>query len=158
LHDLNQHHLPALDDFLDLVLAARPERALRHLFQHVLAADGFHRIFLGVLVFLLVMVLATLDGDGGAILGRDDLVAMMVVVFGMRRAVVIGDDFRGMRLGLVLLIDAMLGVLDLGFGLGRSLHDRAGRLGQNRGGKHLAGNRLMRVMVMMIVMIMAVIF
>ena len=48
LDDLHQHHLAALDDFLDLVLAARTEGALRHFLQHVVAADGFDDFLFGV--------------------------------------------------------------------------------------------------------------
>src|ERR1700704_1483216 len=36
---LDQHHLAALDDFLDFVLPARTEGALRHLFHDIVAAD-----------------------------------------------------------------------------------------------------------------------
>ena len=57
LDDLDQHHLAALDDFLDLVLAARTERALRHFLQHVVAADGFNDFLLGVFTFLVLVVI-----------------------------------------------------------------------------------------------------
>ena len=53
LDDLHQHHLAALDDFLDLVLAARTEGALRHFFHDVVAADGFDDFLFGVVARLL---------------------------------------------------------------------------------------------------------
>src|SRR5580704_12424111 len=43
---LHQHHLPALDDFLDLVLAAIARRAIRDLFERVGAANRFDDLFL----------------------------------------------------------------------------------------------------------------
>ena len=43
LDDLDQQHLPALDHFLNLVLAAQPLRPPRHLLQRV-AADLFDRL------------------------------------------------------------------------------------------------------------------
>ena len=48
LDHLHQHDLPALDDLLDLVLAAIARRALGHLFHRVGAADGFDDLFLFV--------------------------------------------------------------------------------------------------------------
>ncbi|MGY4313217.1 hypothetical protein ACVWW1_002520 [Bradyrhizobium sp. JR3.5] len=54
-----QHHLPALDHFLDFVLATRAERALRNLLEHVVAADGLDDIlFLAFLAVILVVVFA----------------------------------------------------------------------------------------------------
>ena len=41
LDHLHQHDLPALDDFLDLVLPAQPRRALGHFLHGVGAADQF---------------------------------------------------------------------------------------------------------------------
>ena len=46
LDHLHQHHLPALDDLLDLVLAAVARRAVQHLFHGVGAADGLDDLFL----------------------------------------------------------------------------------------------------------------
>ena len=43
LHHLHQHDLPALDDLLNLVLAARAVRPLRHFLHRVGAADRFDR-------------------------------------------------------------------------------------------------------------------
>ena len=59
LDDLHQHDLAALDDFLDLVLAARTEGALRHFLQHVVAADGFDDFLFGIvaIVFFIVVLL-----------------------------------------------------------------------------------------------------
>ena len=58
LDHLHQHHLPALDDFLDLVLAARTERALGNFFQHVVAADGFDLFLFGILGFVVIVLVA----------------------------------------------------------------------------------------------------
>jgi len=52
LDHLHQHHLAALDDFLDLVLTARAEGALRHFFHDVVATDGFDDFFLGLVAFV----------------------------------------------------------------------------------------------------------
>ena len=60
LDDLDQHHLAALDDFLDLVLAARPERTLRNFFQHVVAADGFDDFLLGVFAVLVLVIVVVM--------------------------------------------------------------------------------------------------
>jgi hypothetical protein len=46
LDHLHQHDLPALDDLLDLVLAAIARGALGHLFHRVGAADGVDDFFL----------------------------------------------------------------------------------------------------------------
>ena len=43
LDHLHQHHLPALDDLLDLVLAAQPRHALGHFLHRVGTADRFDR-------------------------------------------------------------------------------------------------------------------
>ena len=48
LDHLHQHHLPALDDLLDLVLPARAIGALRHLLHRVGAADRFDDLFLAL--------------------------------------------------------------------------------------------------------------
>ena len=60
LDDLHQHHLAALDDFLDLVLAARTEGALRHFFHDVVAADGFHDFLFGVVAVVLFFIVVVL--------------------------------------------------------------------------------------------------
>ena len=46
LDDLHQQHLPALDHFLDLVLARARLAALGNLLQRVLGADAFHGLVL----------------------------------------------------------------------------------------------------------------
>ncbi len=48
LDDLHQHDLPALDDLLDLVLAAQPRHALRHFLHRVGAADRFDHFVLAL--------------------------------------------------------------------------------------------------------------
>jgi len=59
LDHLHQHHLTAFYHLLDLILTPWPEGALRHLFQDVVAADGFD-FFLGVvgLVFIILDLVA----------------------------------------------------------------------------------------------------
>src|SRR4029079_8357421 len=52
LDHLYQHDLPALDDLLDLVLAAIARGALSHLFHRVGAADGVDDFFLFFAVLL----------------------------------------------------------------------------------------------------------
>ena len=59
LDDLHQHDLAALDDFLDLVLTARTEGALRHFFHDVVAADGFDDFFFGLLAIVFIIVLCS---------------------------------------------------------------------------------------------------
>ena len=70
LDDLHQHHLAALDDFLDLVLAARAEGALRHFLQHVVAADGFDDFLFGVLAVVLIVVAVVAFGSAGHVRRR----------------------------------------------------------------------------------------
>src|SRR5262249_3529995 len=53
LDHLHQHHLPALDDLLDLVLAPIARGAIRNFFQSIGAADGFDDLF-GRLFFLAI--------------------------------------------------------------------------------------------------------
>src|SRR5476651_554612 len=61
LDHLHQHHLPALDDFLNFVLAAEARRALLGFFEGVGAADGFYR-FVFVVVVIAVTVLRRYGG------------------------------------------------------------------------------------------------
>ncbi len=58
LHHLHQHHLPALDDFLDLVLAAVARRAIRHFLHGVGAADRFDVLRLFVVAVVMTIILA----------------------------------------------------------------------------------------------------
>ena len=62
LDDLHQHHLPALDHFLNLVLAPESRKPLLHFFEGVGAADGFNRLVVGVL--LAVAVFRRVDSRG----------------------------------------------------------------------------------------------
>ena len=48
LDDLHQQDLPALDDFLDLVVAAHRLAAAADFLQRVLGADRFHLVIVGV--------------------------------------------------------------------------------------------------------------
>ena len=64
LDDLHQHHLPALDHFLNFVLAAQPRHALGHFLHGIGAADQFDR-------FLLTLGAVTVDlGD---VVGRSSM-------------------------------------------------------------------------------------
>src|SRR5207302_757067 len=56
LDHLHQHHLAALYDFLNLILAPWAEGALRHLFHNVVAADGFDDLFLGLIAVVFVVM------------------------------------------------------------------------------------------------------
>ena len=86
LDDLHQHHLAALDDFLDLVLTARTEGALRHLFHDVVAADGFDDFLLGlVAVVFIVVILVAMRGDGLSVVIRCG--GLAAGVFGVLAAV-----------------------------------------------------------------------
>ncbi len=57
LDDLHEQDLAALDDFLDLVVAARRLAAVAHFLQRVLGADR-----LDLVVLVVVMLVAVLDG------------------------------------------------------------------------------------------------
>ncbi len=86
LDDLHQHHLAALDDFLDLVLTAGPEGALRHLFQCVVAADELDDVLFFLVVFVLVIgLLARCDGRGVVMRGE----GVFVVMFEVRGVMVV---------------------------------------------------------------------
>ena len=50
LDDLHQQDLAALDDFLDLVVAARRLAAVAHFLQRILGADRFDLVFMVVVV------------------------------------------------------------------------------------------------------------
>jgi hypothetical protein len=114
---LHQHHLPALDDFLDLVLPARTERPLGDLFQHVIAADGFDDFFLGVLGFVVIVFVGfialrlqgmlVLRQDGLRFVGRFD-------VIGVRRVVGVG----GILLRMLFMHAVVMGVFSVRFGDG----------------------------------------
>ena len=94
LDDLHQHHLAALDDFLDLVLAARTEGALRHFFQHVVAADGFDDFFLGVVAVVLV-VGARRHAPPRRVRRASSGCASLAGMFGVRRVVLRRRRRRG---------------------------------------------------------------
>ena len=69
LDHLHQHHLAALDDLLNLVLAPWPERALRHFFQDVVAADRFDDFLFDVLG-LIFIILGLVARRRGGLFGR----------------------------------------------------------------------------------------
>ena len=119
LDDLHQHHLAALDDFLDLVLAARPERTFRNFLQHIVAADGFDD-FLFFVVFIVVMLVAMRFAGmcvvvrgirSGMLRYRMLIVARMflIVVIVVRRVVGVGGVFERLlfvgTLGLMVDVD-----------------------------------------------------
>ncbi|WP_375144034.1 hypothetical protein [Bradyrhizobium sp. Ash2021] len=95
--------MAALDDFLDLVLAAWTERAFRNFFQHVVAADGFDEFLFGILAFLVLVVVMFLAIRGGMLIVRRGgvrftgmLVGFGAAIFGMRRVVGVSRVFARM--------------------------------------------------------------
>src|SRR5205823_6156082 len=127
LDDLNQHHLAALDDFLNLVLAARAERAFRHFLQHVVATDGFDDFLFGVLGVVLIFMAVVAFGSRGEFVGRSKGVPFTGVL-DMRRVVGMGRVFA--LLFLVTLL--VMGVFGMGV-FGRRLGD--GRFDRRHGGR-----------------------
>src|SRR5437763_3881638 len=92
LHDLHQHHLAALDDLLNLVLAARAERTFGHLFQHVVAANGFDDFFLGILAFIVIIVRLVADRRSNLLGLRRDGV-LRARMFGIDCVIGVGGVF-----------------------------------------------------------------
>jgi hypothetical protein len=80
-----------------------------------------------------------------------------MMVFGVRRAVVMDRGVRGMH--FVMLVAGMLvaGMMAGVLGLGRRVRNGASGLRKNRGGKHPARDRFVRVVVMLIVIVMVMI-
>ena len=64
LDHLHQHHLPALDDLLDLVLPARARHALGHFLHGVGAADRFDDLFLAAAPLPLTSVMLPAPSAG----------------------------------------------------------------------------------------------
>jgi hypothetical protein len=121
-------------------LAARPEGALRHFFQHVVAADGFDDFFLGfvaIVVFIVMRVIALRSRRRQGVIGRYRLVVgtlgtrrvfgmrcvflRVLVVFvmgvGIMRVIIMHMTFVGvglMRMSLVRVILVMIGVVVIG--------------------------------------------
>src|SRR5207302_7044431 len=143
LDDLHQHHLTALDHLLNLVLAARAERALRHLFQHVVAADGFDEFILGVLAFLVVV--ARLVADRGCDpLGFGRGGVFLAGMVGIGHVVGMGGVFlRLLLMGLLVpgLADLLVMRLFMEFVGNRRLL-RGGNRCPDRGGHRGLGMRL----------------
>src|SRR5262249_9212262 len=146
LDDLHQHHLAALDNFLDLVLAARAEGALRHFLQNVVTADGFDDFLFGFFLAVLVLVV---------------LFACFRSVFGMRRFSSLAVQGIGRLGGRRHGLGQSLGV-EFSVGLGRSRLVRLGiggsfgrndRLGADRGDRR---GRLIG-MIMVVMMVLAVV-
>jgi hypothetical protein len=86
---------------LNLILPARAERALRHFFQHVVAANGFDDFFLGFLAVIVVIIIGFIANRRRDQLGMircNGLSAGMfgvltAAVFGVRRVVGMGQVF-----------------------------------------------------------------
>ena len=70
LDHLHQHHLPALDHFLDFVLAAIARGTIGDFFQCIGAADGFDGLFGPFLVLAVAFGRARLAQRSLAIVGR----------------------------------------------------------------------------------------
>lgn len=133
LDHLNQHHLATLDDFLDLVLAARTEGALWNFFQNVVAADGFDDFFLGVvaIVFFVVLMLVAMmfvtTGNGMLIMRVSFVFA---AVLAMRRVVGMGGVFE--RVLFAMLVRMIVVDVFVCLSVGQRLRDRIGRRGRLR--------------------------
>ena len=87
--------MAALDDFLDLVLAARTEAALRHFLEHVVTADGFDLLFLGIFV-VFVVVLVAFRGSAMIIMGDGRMFFSRML--GVMRILGMGGVFDGVLL------------------------------------------------------------
>src|SRR6516162_9116730 len=98
LDHLHQHHLPALDDFLNLVLAAHARHALGHFLQRVGAADRFHDL---VLAF---GAMAVDFGDIGAGLSRYGRCRAGLAVAALRRNGDVGG-LAGVARGRLRFVD-----------------------------------------------------
>ena len=172
LDHLHQHHLTALDDFLDLVLAARTEGAFRHLFHDVVAADGFDHFFLGLvaIVFVFVMLLVAMRRGGRFGVIRSG--GLAIGAFGVPRIVGMGSVFERV-LGVTMLVVpvfvvpvfvvTVLGVFFMAFGAGRRIRRGIGRpdgcgvrqVGPEFGGS-LAGMNMAVIIIMGRVVVMLV--
>src|SRR5260370_4959411 len=113
LDHLHQHHLAALDDFLDLVLPARTAGALAHLLHDVAAANGFND-FLRGLSALVVIIMVPVAMRGGSLFGvirRGGLATGMLTaaVFGLRRVVGMGGVFARVLLVGMLIMGVLFG-------------------------------------------------
>ncbi len=154
LDHLHQHHLAALDDFLDLVLAARAECAFRNFFQHVVAADGFDEFFLGI--FLAVVLVVFFARSGRGLFAVTGFAGFLAGVRGMGGVIGVGAVFLrllfGRALGLVRDLDARLGCGE-GYGFFHDGNDRLGR--RRRGG--LDSRRRLVVGMLVIVMVVAIV-
>jgi hypothetical protein len=156
-------------------LAARPEGALRHFLQHVVAADGFDDLFLRLFGVVLVIVLVAMR-DGAVFVLRND---------GDFAALLLGNGFAFCRYGvmtprlimimMVMMFIVVMVVLGMGElivlmlvpmrcgdqGRGRLFGDdgrRLGRLaGHNRRRLSLVSRRSMIVVVAIVVMMIMIV-
>src|SRR3984957_2390745 len=156
LDDLHQHHLAALDDFLDLVLTARTEGALRHLFQHIVAADGFDDLFLGLVAFVFIVVILVALRRGVFRCGCPGtfVLGMLAAMFGVWRVVGMSGVFVRVR---IMLFGMRVFFLLFFAGFCRGGLD-GGRIGQGHRGQRLArvslGALVIRVIVFIVGMLM----
>src|SRR6185312_1600264 len=95
--------LAALDDFLNLVLAARAERAFRNFLQHVVATDGFDDFLFGVLAVVFIIVTVVALGGAGEFVGRSNGVAFAGVL-DMRRVIGMGRVFARVFIVVMLIM------------------------------------------------------
>ena len=127
LDDLHQHHLAALDDFLDLVLAARAEGALRHFLQHVVAADGFDDFLFGVLVVVFIVVVVVAFGRARRARRAETDGVAFAGVLDMRRVVGMGRVF--VRVLVVVMLVMRVSSIARRVGRGRLDRRHGGRAG-----------------------------
>src|SRR5690606_32561901 len=108
---LHQHDLPALDDFLDLVLAAERATPARQFVERILGADDVDRVILAVaaIAIVVVMTIAVIAMVVVMILVMVILVMVMGVIagFGLDR---LGDDIAlgACRDGVIIAIGRRL--------------------------------------------------
>src|SRR6185312_17495341 len=161
LHDLHQHDLAALDDLLDLVLAARTVGALRHLFQHVVATDGFN-LFLGIVAIILVIPgfvaprRCFLFGMIGCRFALDMFGLLAAAVLGICRIIGVGLAYLRVRLMGAVVMGVLL--VPVGSALWRhSGGDIAGIGMGHRRGRRAAVGMIVIMLVVRLTVIMLVV-
>ena len=102
---MNQHYLAALDDFLTLVLPAWAERALRNLFQNIVAADRLDNLFFSFLAVFIVMCVVSVMFDRLIVALRRDSLRW----FGLSMSRVL--DLGGNRVVVRLIVIMMMVVI-----------------------------------------------
>jgi hypothetical protein len=96
-------------------LPAWAEGAFRHFFQHVVAADGFNDLVLGLVavLFIVILMLAAVRLSGMLVVGRGGL--LLAGMFGARRVF----GMRGVFLGVLGVDTLVMSVLFVDFGCSR---------------------------------------